>query len=403
MEKAVNEGDMLELFERAKERIMGREEKIERYKEDFKKYERIFLYGAGTDAKMCYEMLKEILEGKEVAFIDKNEQKHGMEIAPNIFCRSIDFMYGYGEKAIIIITSSAFAEQIEKELTKSEYQRADKLLNTTINAEFVSLAFNNNELREYLKYKKEIITAFKLIENERGRKELYYNFKNAIRKYSFKGYSADDFLPYDETKNSEFLKEFLEENLKEKDGTFICAGYFTADKIFHIDEAAKDKYKKMYDFEINRLYIERELQNNLLNDKITVINAALGEKNYRADINMRGVGVNYHNFIEYASDDFCEVKSLDEMIKNGEIEGKITLAKIAVEKCAHLVLEGMKETIKHDKPILVIEYTQSYVLPKESHFYLINYLFNLVPNYKFKTITHPYEKLDGGTTLYAYI
>lgn len=151
MEKAIKEADLLPLIEKAKQLIASREKKIAAIIEEIKKYPRIFLYGAGKYAEISADLLKDAFEGKEIAFIDKDERKHGLEIFPNIFCRPIQAMYGFGDKAVIIVTSVKFANQIEYELTREFYQNEDKLLNTPINTELVFLAHNNKELYSNLK------------------------------------------------------------------------------------------------------------------------------------------------------------------------------------------------------------------------------------------------------------
>ena len=400
--KKVTRADMLEMFDRLEERTKEREGKIAAYLEKFRKYRHIFLYGAGTDAKFIAGLLKDTLMDKEVCFIDTNKQKHGIEVVPGIFCRSIETVYGYGEEAIIIITSSLYANDIEYQLMGEEYQTSDRLLGTPICAEFVLLLARNKEIESCLIQKDKVLLDFDLVDNEKDRRGIYYGLHGLWRGLSYREYDPDEFMPPEDETFSDFLQGFLSEHLPEGKGHFVLCSAFSKDKIAHLKKAGKDRIDTLYAFELNRLYIPHELTRQM-GENVQVINACLGEKDFRLTKEMRGNGMSIYDWLDFCSDEFAEVMSLDEMIATGKIKGRIHCVRLTIGNGTGSAIRGMREMLGRDKPILIMQPGGHWSLPDETLHSIIAYLHYLVPEYKVFTKWHMPEKLDGGGNVYLYV
>lgn len=402
VKETVTKEDLLEMFDRLETRIKEREGKIAAYIESFKKYQRIFFYGAGTDAKVIADLLGDILRSKKVCFIDKNKQKHGMEVVPGIFCHGIDAMYGYRDEAIIIITSSMYADEIEYELMDDKYQSEDKLLGTPICAEFSLLLVRNKEIEAQLAQKDKVLLYFDLVDNDKNRKGAYYALKSLWRGMSFREYDPGEFLPPEEQVFSAHLQEFLSKHLPEEKGNFVLCSAFSKDKIVHLEKAGQDRYDKLYAFELNRRYMSNELTGQV-GDHTEVINACLGEKDFHLTKELRGNGRNIYDWLDSCSDEFAEVRSLDDMVDKREIAGRINLVRLCIETGTGPALRGMKKILQRDKPLLILQPSEHWTMPEESFYGIIAYLHELVPEYKVFTKWHLPEKLDGSDNLYLYV
>lgn len=402
LKEKVTKEDLLAMYDRLEDRIKEREGKIAAYIESFKKYHRIFFYGAGTDAKVIAGMLGDMLKGREVCFIDKNKQKHGMEVVPGIFCKGIEAMYGYGTEAIIIITSSMYADEIDYELMGEKYQTEERLLGMPICAEFSLLLARNKEIEERLRLKDKVLLYFDLVDNEKDCRGTYYSLKRLWRGYSFREYDPDECFPPEEEVFSVHLQRFIREHLPVEKGHFVLCSDFSKDKIVHLEQAGEDKFDKLYAFELNRLYMAHELTGQVGN-RTELINACLGEKDFRLTKVQRGNGVSIFDWLDFCSDDFAEVKSLDGMIDRGEIEGRVSLVRLCIGNGTGTALRGMKKMLKRDKPLLILQPGGHWLMPEESIYSLIACLHEWVPEYKVFSKGHLSEKMDGGGNAYLYV
>ncbi|KHM51283.1 hypothetical protein NZ47_11410 [Anaerovibrio lipolyticus] len=400
-EKVIKE-DLLEMFDRLEERIKERENKIASYMESFKKFHRIFFYGAGTDAQVIAGLLGDIIKDKEVCFIDKNKKKHGMEVVPGIFCYGIEKMYGYGKKAIIIITTSMYADEIEYELMGEKYQTTEKLLSTPICAEFSLLVARNMEIKSALALKESKLLSFDWNVSAKDRRAAYYSLKELWRGYTFRDFDLDGIIPPEPEVFSVYLRKFLAEHLPREKGNFVLCSAFSKDKIAHLEKAGEGKFNKLYAFELNRLYIPHELAGQV-GDNTEVINACLGEKKFQLTREERGNGYNIYNWLDCCSDDFANVRSLDEMLEGGEIEGRISLVRLCIGNGTGPALRGMRKMIQRDKPLLILQPGGHWLMPEECLPSLVVWLHELVPEYKFFGKWHLPEKLDGDRNIYMYL
>ena len=402
IKEKVTKEDLLAMYKRLEERIKEREGKIAAYMESFRKYQRIFFYGAGTDAKVIAGLLGDILEGREVCFIDKNKQKHGMEVVPGIFCRGIEAMYGCGKEAIIIITSSMYADEIEYELMGEKYQTEDRLLGTPICAEFCLLLARNMEIEHTLKEKNKALIYFDMVDNEVDRRRIYYGLKGCWRGLSFREYDPDEVIPLEKEVFSDFLAEFLGKKLSQKKGNFVLCSSFSKDKISHLEQAGKGLYDKLYVFELNRLYIPHELTGQV-GGRTEIINACLGESGFQLTKEKRGNGVSIYDWLDSCSDEFAEVKSLDEMLDKNEIEGRISLVRLCIGNGTGPALRGMKKMLLRDKPLIIMQPGGHWTMPEETFYSLMAYIHEIVPEYKVFTKVHLPDKRDGGWNVYLYV
>lgn len=402
LKEKVTKEDLLAMYDRLEDRIKEREGKIAAYIESFKKYHRIFFYGAGTDAKVIAGLLGDMLKGREVCFIDKNKQKHGMEVVPGIFCKGIEAMYGYGTEAIIIITSSMYADEIEYELMGEKYQTEERLLGTPICVEFSLLLARNNEIRANLALKDKNLLNFDWMISDRDKRGMYYGFLGQWRGLTFREYDMEGVMPPEEEPFSEYLTKFLNDHLSEEKGHFVLCSAFSKDKINNLEKAGQGKFEKLYAFELNRLYIPHEITGQV-GENVEVINACLGDRDFRLTREIRGNGFNIYNWLDSCSDDYAQVRTLDEMIDRGEIEGKISLVRLCLGIGTGPALRGMKEMIRRDKPLLILQTGGHYLMPEESFASISVWLHELVPEYKVFNKWHLPEKLDGDGNTYMYV
>ena len=360
------------------------QKQFEIYRESLRQYSVIFLYGAGADCIAIANCLGEALKDKEVYFIDKDEKKHGKEILPGIFCYGISKMYGYGKNAIIIITSSAFAKEIFNELNNKKYQAQDKLKSIKIDDTFAVLFVHDKQLQlRYANYDK-IFKIFDWFYDEKSCSILYHDFNIFLSWNSFANVNVDDFLP----KSESFLPKRIQEILRD-DEIIVCCGAFLG---YTIEEFNKLKYKKIYAFEINRMYME-QLKEDLNDERITLINAGLGEKNSRASNS---------DFYNLCSDDFLELKSIDELIENGELDKEISFVKLGIGKLTMLTLKGMQHMIKSNKPTISIGLSTDYKRPEDFMEEIVAFLKSLVPEYKFMLRKHGHIAASMGADLVLY-
>ena len=91
------------------------------------------------------------------------------------------------------------------------------------------------------------------------------------------------------------------------------------------------------------------------------------------------------------------------MIDRGEIEGKISLVRLCLGIGTGPALRGMKEMIRRDKPLLILQTGGHYLMPEESFASISVWLHELVPEYKVFTKWHLPEKLDGDGNTYMYV
>ena len=402
VKEKVTKKDMMDMFDCLEKRIEERERKIAAYIEDFKKYHRIFFYGAGADAKFIASLLRDMLKDREVCFIDSNKQKHGLEVVPGIFCHDINAMYGYGEKAIIIISSSRYADEIEYELMGEKYQIQGKLLGTPICADFSLLIARNKELEEQLTQKDKVLLYFELLDNDKDRRKAYYDLKSLWRGRSFREYDPDEFIPPEAQLFSDHLGEFLSKHLSEKKGNFVLCSAFSKDKIAHIEKAGYGRYNKLYTFELNRIYISHEIK-GMVGLDTEVINACLGDKDSCLTKEVWGSEMKFYDWLNSCSDEFAEIKSLDAMIERGEITGRISLVRLCIGNGTGPALRGMKKILQRDRPLLILQSASHWKMPEDNFHSIVAYLHELVPEYKIFTKCHLPEGMDGGRNLYLYV
>ena len=99
-------------------------------------YKKVFLYGAGADGRLVGKQLREVLVGKEAYYVDKDSKLWEKEIAEGIICKPFDVMFGCGEDAIIIISSSKYCYMIKKYLKQDSMQTTKRLKGIMIEDEY---------------------------------------------------------------------------------------------------------------------------------------------------------------------------------------------------------------------------------------------------------------------------
>ena len=398
MTKVELRGRLFDAFDKMQARLKEREERLSEYRADFAKYNTLFLYGAGTDAAVIAEDLKDILPGKNVCFIDGNKTKHEKEIVPGIFCHAPEKMYGMGDKAMIVITSSQYADEIEYNLLR-EKNRTKRLLGTPVCAEYALMLARNKELAAHLSLKDKMVAFFDSCDDELTLENILQGCKRALRGMSFRPFDLDNFRLSDEN----ILPDLIKNHVQEK-GAFILCRAFSGDMVKNIAEDAADKYAKMYVFEANRLYIDNELK-EIVPRRAEIINAVLGERDFHADESERGQGVGAMNaWLDNTSDGELDVMSLDTLAASGKVPEKVTFVRLNIGNATFSAIRGMEQVIKRDKPLLSINPGgHIFALTKETMWYMKEYLSRIVPEYKFMLRSHEERGNDSGGSFYAYV
>lgn len=379
---------------------------IEEYKKDISTFDTIYFYGCGFDVKLAYESLVDILDGKEIYFIDSNPDKHGKEIIPGHICYGKEKMYGCNPTALILVTTSQYCSEVLKDFncqsisplnwqTVAGEEWQDKLGQKIFDIGYIQLLVKlkggktsvGDIQRSFTeKQKNKFLEVFELFDDEQSLDildaRLYYLF----------GYGI---YPRLKTLPQYFPKEVLERI--SEGATFIDCGAFTGDTVEEFRRQVKDNFNKIYSFEMDAINFEKLKNNPATNDdRIKLINMGVSDK--KAQVKYSRSGCPSYVCGERDSFNYCaELISVDEMIKDGAINEKISFVKMDIEGAEMDALRGMKEMIVRDKPVLAI-----CVYHKLNDITEIPlYIHSLVPEYKMMLRHH--SDASGETVLYAYL
>lgn len=384
---------------------------LEEYKKDISKYDTIYFYGCGLDAKLAYDSLADILVGKEIYFIDGNSDKHGKEIIPGHICYGKEKMFGCNSATtLILVTTSQYCLDVLKDYNcsvispinwqctvGSEWQ--DRLGGTLFDIGYIQLLVQLRGSRAYgddsngfskkQKYKDKFLKVFELFDDEQSRDILGVRLRDYL--FGFRFYSQLKTLP------QYFPKEVLERI--SEGATFIDCGAFIGDTVEEFRRQVKDNFNKIYAFEMDSLNFAK-LKNYpaTQDDRITLINKGVSDKKRRVPYRKMATSASSYVFVyDDTLSDYAELVSVDELIKDCAIKEKVSFVKMDIEGAEMDALRGMKEMIVRDKPTLAI-----CVYHKPNDIWEIPlYIHELVPEYKMMLRHH--SDLSTETVLYAYL
>lgn len=378
---------------------------LQHYKEKISQYDTIYLYGAGKYGKLAAEYLWDIIKEKNVFFIDSNKEKENKAFFLNngvkIDCFGIEKMFGCDpDKTIIIITSIKWADSIAESLLGTlpyarltKLQGKDKLSHTFVDRAFIKWLSINTEENIYGHNKQKLLQVFDLLEDELSLQLFYQWLLSRI--------SGDicikELTTYPQYFPNEILDRFTENEV------FLDCGACMGDSIEEFKKYTKDKYIKIYSFEMDCDTFKKLLENPLVRDeRVVPINAGVSDQNRQVHYRHETWRSSYvEGMTEYAveADGTADLISVDSLVSNETITEKVTFVKMDIEGAETDALKGMRELIVRDKPKLAI---CVYHRP-EDFFEIPLYIHELVPEYKLVLRSHHPYGYNWETVIYAYL
>ena len=183
--------------------------------------------------------------------------------------------------------------------------------------------------------------------------ELYKNLKDYKSKYILFSILNNFYnFDFEHLKNSieNIYKHYFDLDLmpRLKDQVFVDVGAFIGDSVLdYIDSYGEHSYKKMYCYEISEINIEKMEKNLKDYPNISIIKKAVTDKKGKLC------------FDENIESSANKITENGRIIVNGvslddEILESIDIVKMDIEGGEYKAIEGMKEHIKKDSPILLI-------------------------------------------------
>lgn len=309
----------------------------------------LYLYGAGSTAKVCIEALR--AEGVEIAaLIDDDAMKHGMKVLSYTVLSYGEFSQICADKdSVNVVLTSIYGKQIYNKLMLMPsvtvwemYEWYADIVNqqdavTERSCEGESLeAYRNNTdgLKQYL-------------EDDESR-----NVYDAVY-YFFKTKNTNKLVDVCTAEESYFIKEVVE-YFKNKCITVVDAGAYTGDLLRTIVSSGVN-VGKWYCFEVEKNNYE-QLRNNVgkssLPEGMKCICENCGLWSEREDLPIINLGT-ASNVAESAGADDCEIcrmETIDEYFKDIRVD----MIKMDIEGAEMEALKGAVKTIRRDNPLLAI-------------------------------------------------
>lgn len=348
-------------------------------------YKEIVIFGAGIGGKQTYELLMENnLSDKVKAFSDNNPDKKGTLYLdlPVICPEEIGERYGC---SLVLISSTAF-NIIKKQLINIGikenniyyFQPAGMSLNTESDLEYIK-----QNLQKYEE-------VYALLMDEKSKK-IYSNILNyRITKNILWLEKMSDLI--DEEERQYFDTDILE-NYEFISG-FVDAGAYTGDTIQKFFEYFPNWKGAYYSFEAEQEIYQtmcENISNMKQKDLIEAFNYAVwnkeGELRFDATTYGKGEG-------SRISEEGIVVKccSLDEVLKDKEI----SFIKMDIEGAEAKALEGARDIIQRNRPILAI-----CVYHKPEDFFEIPLLISRILEDEYEFYIRQYRYGQSETVLYA--
>ena len=188
--------------------------------------------------------------------------------------------------------------------------------------------------------------------------------------------------------------------LLSEEEVFLDLGAYNGDTINQFIKMANDHYKHIYALEMDSA-VYKELKSNFIaQEKITCF--PYGASNKSAEVHYNNKGYASSSYIRVNKSDIAnmpvaKLKSIDEMITDGEITYTPTYIKMDIEGAEMDALQGLSQTIIKHKPKLAVCVYHS----RHDLWRLPLYIKSLVPEYKM--ILRHHSSIHRETVMYAYI
>ena len=371
----------MKLFDEIKKLDIERENFINDYLNSIKKFPYVYLWGISESCDEAIHFFRKhniLIKG----IYNMNSEKYNylykdIPVIEQSF-NNIDI------NAAIIVTCSYYELFRTKLLQK--YSNIDNNLFV-----FDGYFLEDKDVNFYVENKNIITKCYNALSDDYS-KELY----DALLRYRFIR-DAKIIKDLFESRNSCYLDDVFINNFK--DGLYLDVGSYNADFITTLSTKVDISKSKFYIFEPNKIFY-----NNIVNslDKsinYKAFNMALCDKKGEMEFMMLEFSTSHivdKKYNAYKDDnnsniDIVHTDTLDSVIKNEKVTG----IKIDIEGAEASMLIGARETIKRDRPIILLAIYHRW----NDMFKLQDYLMSLDLNYKFY-IRH-YSLSVAKTVLYC--
>ena len=373
---------------------------LDHYRKIIGKFKTVFLFGGGVDGIMAYDFLSDLLQDKQVFFIDNDTEKHGKELYKGIYCYGREKMYGCNsETTIILITTTRYAGDVQKELLGdmpysrlTQYQAADKLGMTHIDSGFIGCLYAYVNGNYYWLNREKLLRVFDWLDDDDSA-ELFYRI--LLNRWS--GNTC--------MRGMMTLPQYFPREIKNRftaSEVFLDCGASRGDSVEDFRAQTNDVFEAIYSFEMDDEAYEQLLKSpQTQDDRVICIHAGVSDRNrrisYRKDIcptYFSGIALSGGEERQMGE---AELKSIDSMVEEGAIKEKVTFVKMDIEGAEMDALRGMEKMMKRDKPKLAICVYHKL----EDIWELPLYIKGIVPEYTL-TMRH-HHALAKEPVLYAYI
>ena len=372
----------MELFDTISKLDIEKKEYLKKYLDNIKNYPYIYLWWISESCDEAINYFKKnniCIKGIYELHPDNYDYRYkGIDVVKQSY-DDID------TKGAIVITCSYY-ETIKNNLLVN-YKDIEKRLFL-----FDGYFLENKSSKYYLDNKGTILRCYNSLEDDFS-KELY----NALLKYRFIR-NPEYISKLYGSRNECYLDQVFIDNFK--DWLYIDAWSYNADFITTLANKVDISHSNFYIFEPNKIFYQSIIYNLDMNINYNIFNIALCDKDSTMEFMQIPSSTShiidekynaYKNTIDKKYIDTIQTNKLDTLIKDEFIKG----IKIDIEWSERAMIEGATETIKRDKPILLLSiYHICYYL-----FKLQEYLMNLNLDYKYY-IRH-YSLSVAKTILYC--
>lgn len=372
---------------------------LDEYKELLCQFDTFFLFGAGMDACLVLDFFSDFTKEKKIYFIDNDISKHGKEISPGISCYGKEKMFGCDPAhSIVIIASMLRRDEIYAELhpfhyADGIYQAKDKLGGTYIDKTLVELLYEDvygayGGIEKCEEKLGALLQTLEFYEDEKSIEVLYRFLFSKISGVPWMG---------DVTTFPQYYPEEIKSRLMDQE-SFIDCGAGQGETIEQFMDMTHENFRKIYAFEMDSQSFRTLSKSSVVKDsRVVLIPAGVSDKDKSISY-YSGSGVSsYSVSAAKRSDCVAQLKSIDEMVKQGEIPERISFVKMDIEGAELDALKGMEQALKQDKPKLAICVYHKI----EDLWEIPHYIKSIVPGYHM-ILRHHCEKWPTEMVLYAW-
>lgn len=301
------------------------------------------IFGAGVGGECLYKLLKaNHLEKKIIGYSDNNSLKFNKSYMNEnlIIIPPDELVDRFGIDIDIIIASSAYM-QIKQQLIDLGYQGSNIHL---YNFAFMNLSYTDCDfIHEHIS---DFQRAYDRMSDEKSRKIFVYLLNYKITKDMVYLEKMQEYV--DDEKNQYFDKDIFEFIQEE---CFCDIGAYTGDTLASFIKHY-EKWDTYYAFEADKyayLKLKNRIQGIETHNKIFTYNLAAWNKEDKVYFTSNFGSSTMHSEAEKMENE-VEAKKLDNILKNR----KITMIKMDIEGAEYNALNGLKQVIKDNYPVLAI-------------------------------------------------